>query len=253
MNLSLTQHLWNMNLTPLATKRSISLPLGTKSTHIEEPEILPWYRPLASILATDVVAAWKPIRAASYAASFANISNPGTLDAIDVGTSGWSADKGWEGNGSAYVRTMIQMGYNWSSIHFLQSTAWTGVPGLGTLDGSPYKGHYFRCGVTSSAWYHTNPAQSLLVATPSPVVLALSGSGGPGIPAKAYKDGIYILDIIPWTSGSLVNRFNLTALNYNGTPVVKFGAGQYYCAGAVYNRPLTTLEHLAIATAAILL
>ena len=58
--------------------------------------VAPWWRAGG---APEPVAVYQPIGAASLAASYTNLANPGTFDAVPVVAPTWSAGAGWEFNG----------------------------------------------------------------------------------------------------------------------------------------------------------
>lgn len=84
---------------------------------------IPWYLS-GGISAANCIGAYKPKGAASLAASYTNLANPGTYTASFTGvTPLWSAANGWELDGTeaaetfvpgATAITAIQMQYTWS-------------------------------------------------------------------------------------------------------------------------------------------
>ena len=59
----------------------------------------PWYL-AGGVSAANCVAAYQPIGAASYAASYSNLINPGTYDASPGNAPDWDGTNGWKFNGT---------------------------------------------------------------------------------------------------------------------------------------------------------
>jgi len=70
----------------------------------------------ARIDASNCVAAYCPIGAASLSASYSNLANPGTYDAALGVAPTWNAADGWIFNGSQYLKTGVVPTLNYSAI-----------------------------------------------------------------------------------------------------------------------------------------
>lgn len=67
----------------------------------------PWYL-AGGVPAANCIAAYKPIGAASLAASYINLANPGTYNAAPGVAPTWNATDGWIGNGATtYLTTGV--------------------------------------------------------------------------------------------------------------------------------------------------
>jgi hypothetical protein len=69
--------------------------------------VVQWYRAGGAPLP---VAAYQPKGAASLAASYINLANPGTYDAVPIVIPNWSAETGWSSTGSQCLNTNVVMG-----------------------------------------------------------------------------------------------------------------------------------------------
>jgi hypothetical protein len=76
-----------------------------------EVEAAPWYL-TDGVLAADVVAAYQPKGAASLAASYSNLANPGTQDAVATVPPTWAAGDGWIFNGTDQYLKMAGLAFN---------------------------------------------------------------------------------------------------------------------------------------------
>jgi hypothetical protein len=69
------------------------------------------------IPAANCIAAYEPMDAASLAASYTNLANPGTYNATLGVAPNWAAGTGWTGDGaSIYLRTGMTPDATWSAI-----------------------------------------------------------------------------------------------------------------------------------------
>ena len=75
--------------------------------------VVPWYLS-GGILAANCIAAYQPKGAASLAASYVNLANPGTYDAAPVVAPTWDAVNGWVGDGTQYLNTGVVPAANYS-------------------------------------------------------------------------------------------------------------------------------------------
>ncbi len=77
---------------------------AARGGHVPVGVVLPWFRAGG---APQPLAAYCPLGAASLAASYVNIANPGTYNAAPGVAPTWNASNGWIGNGSAFLNTGI--------------------------------------------------------------------------------------------------------------------------------------------------
>lgn len=98
--------------------------------------VVPWYL-AGGISAANCIAAYKPLGAASLAASYINLANPGTYDLTATNAPAFNAALGWVGNGSAYLKTGLINPANasWSVIGKIANGA-AGGSGYGQAFGA---------------------------------------------------------------------------------------------------------------------
>ncbi len=78
--------------------------------------VIPWYLS-GGISAANCIAAYAPKGAASLAASYSNLANPGTYNAAPGTAPTWDATNGWKFNGSTqYLTTGITPAVAWTYI-----------------------------------------------------------------------------------------------------------------------------------------
>jgi hypothetical protein len=86
---------------------------------------IPWYLS-GGIAAANCIAAYDAKNAASQAASYKNLANPGTYDLTTAKAPSWSAGTGWTNAlyGAQYLNTGIYAGQHWTMIvRFSDGTA----------------------------------------------------------------------------------------------------------------------------------
>jgi len=93
---------------------------------------VPWY------LAGGVpILAYQPKGAASLAASYVNLANPGTYDAAPGTAPAFATETGWTFGSNRYLTTGVTPGQNWSMlVQFLESADTNGGIVAGSLNGS---------------------------------------------------------------------------------------------------------------------
>lgn len=187
------------------------------------------------ISAGDCLAAYQAKGAASLAASYSNLNNPGTNDATLGVAPSWAAGTGWTFNGtSQYLTSSIP---NADETLLVQFTA----PGACIVAGM-YE--------TTSRWLQLLP--SYLGAAYYRNGGAVSGatftSGNiAATSAKGYKDGVSIGALTGSWSGTALNRLYIGASNNSGTPF--FAGSVTVIAVARYSRALSDSEVAAVAAA----
>lgn len=85
----------------------------------------PWYRG-TGLPTTGLVAAYLAKGAASQAASYSNLANPGTYDLTTSAAPGWSASGGWEFSGAQFLAPGIIPSNNYWSVFVRYSSAVSG-------------------------------------------------------------------------------------------------------------------------------
>lgn len=91
--------------------RSIGAVLGRSAGSAAVPAWL-----AGGINPANCVAAYQPIGAASLAASYVNLANPGTYNAAPGVAPTWAAATGWTSDGTQYLTTGIVPAAGWSAI-----------------------------------------------------------------------------------------------------------------------------------------
>jgi len=76
---------------------------------------VPWYL-AGGVSSANCVAAYCPLGAASQAASYINLANPGTYDLTASGSITWATEDGWTGATGAYLATGIVPGRDWCYV-----------------------------------------------------------------------------------------------------------------------------------------
>ena len=159
------------------------------------------------------VAAYQPIGAASLAASYVNIANPGTYDAAP-GVAPTLAADGWQFNGSTqYLTTGVVPTNNqqWSAIVKYadwDSSSQNGYV-LGTYAGSTTTfGYYF--GPSVLGYYNGNGKFQAGVPSTG-AIIAIAGTNG-------YKNGVLAVSGIAALSGTF-SQILIGKLGYIPTPI----------------------------------
>lgn len=160
------------------------------------------------------VAAYQPIGAASLAASYVNLANPGTYDAAP-GVAPTLAAGGWQGGGGAYLTTGIVPTNNqqWSMIVMFSGGASTNQYMIGARTGSIYFSIAPRW-MDSKAYYGSG-AELAVASGPTSGVVAIAGM-------TAYRNGAAEPGIISAVAGSQLSSIYMLAANGNGAPANAF-------------------------------
>lgn len=203
--------------------------------------VTPWYRAGGAPLP---VAAYQPKGAASLAASYVNLANPGTYDAAPGTAPTFDAVTGWTGNGSSmYLTTGIIPASGWSVICRFASAGsnQTTVGSRGTPTASTRVDLRPNSGGTKVSYGNGG----LIEVAPqmSSGVIAVAG-------VNAYRDGVLDSSSIPAWSGTGSALF-LLALNFAGSPGGYFGGSIQ--AVAIYNTTLSGPQMAAVSAAMSLL
>ena len=136
--------------------------------------------------ATGAVAVYQPKGAASLAASYTNLANPGTYDAAPGVAPTWDATNGWTFNGSTqWLNTGVTPVNNqtWSMIVRFSGVAATGfqvLAGMRVTDAAVFG---FQWRNTNYSVYYQSGAGLEIIGAVSSGIVAVAGTTG-------YKDGI---------------------------------------------------------------
>lgn len=194
----------------------------------------PWYLS-GGIALANCVAAYQPKGAASLAASYTNLANPGTYDAAPGVAPTFDAATGWTFNGSTqYLSTGIYVASGWSWI-----LRWSGTPGggndiFGSYDGGD-RGFSFAPAPAGAYWNLGGYAQG--------------NAGASGVAAATNATGYYNGSsatgaIGAWSGGASALDIRIGGRN-QGAPSFRAGSIQ---ALAIYNIDITA--YIAALTAA---
>ncbi len=185
------------------------------------------------VTGATVVAAYQPKGAASLAASYVNLANPGTFDAAPGTAPTWASGTGWTFNGTTQYLTTGVIPTNdqtWSLLIRFTSQTGNGVAiafsrtGGGGID----FGFYVPASGVSFSYYSGNSYDETAGGRTSGV----AGIAG----ATAYFNGSSIAAIPP-NSGTATNGLYLGAANLDGTPGLY--AGVIIQAVVVYSTTLS--------------
>lgn len=189
----------------------------------------------------ECVAAYAAKGAASQAASYVNLANPGTYDLTVGSAPAWDTGSGWDFNGSShYLLTGVAPTWGYTMIVKLSSFDANnfGIPvGTGTFFLQNWDGTTFRYSLVNA------PFQTLGYAASG--VFAIAGGGyAAGI---GYRDGVQ--DVTGMGNGGEPTyvEFYIGANNNAGSPANYSGA--VVQAVAIYNTQLSQAEIDAIGDA----
>lgn len=189
------------------------------------------------------VAAYQPIGAASLAASYTNLANPGTYDAAPGTAPTWAAATGWTFNGTdQYLTTgVLPVIQSWSYIVSFANV----VNNYGTLGGG-YSGVEFGIRPTagpgaSNVVYQSGAAAGLVIAPAlTSGVVAFAGN-------TAYRNGSPEAGSIPTGVGTFANGLYIAARNNSGTAQSLCAVDIY--AFAIYSDTLSGAEVATLSAA----
>lgn len=195
------------------------------------------------------VAAYSPVGAASLAASYSNLANPGTYDAAPVGgsTPSFSAVTGWTFNGSSqYLDTGLTptTDLTWSMIiRYSGFAAGSSKALAGTYKDTGSPQGTFLIQSDSAAAMAIRNGSIASVATNAPALAA----GVYGIAGRtAYRNGVAESNLFPANTGPGAYSIYIGAMHYQ-TGAANFGASTIQ-AIAIYNTTLTAGEVATLTT-----
>lgn len=181
------------------------------------------------------VAAYQPIGAASLAASYVNLANPGTYDAAP-GVAPTLAAGGWQFNGfTQYLTTGIVPAAGWSAIVRISGGAAVSCIAFGMSEGvgkAFYIAPYTSVGVN---YYNGNGALKTPDATEGIFALA---------PGAGYRNGSQDVTFSGWT-GSVTREIVIGAVR--SASIADFFPGTI-AAIAIYSTALSAADVAALTT-----
>lgn len=207
------------------------------------PVVTPWYL-AGGISAANCVAAYQPKGAASLAASYSNLANPGTNDAAPGVAPTFNAATGWTFNGSTQYLTSVTPADGWSIfIQYTNLAAVDSISLIGCYKDSAPDGAWLIQRQTADGM-HARAGALTNEAVNAPVLAA----GNYGFAGKtAYRNGAAEPNAITAGTGTGTPLY-IGALDYNNGTAIQF-AGLEVCAVAIYSATITGPQALALATA----
>lgn len=189
------------------------------------------------------VAAYQPKGAASLAASYVNLANPGTYDAAPGSAPTWAAGTGWTFNGSSQWLTtgvVFTNNQSWSLLFRYSGASATGRAimlsrtGTGTTDFGAYIDDYTRTYVYNGSY--------LLVTHASQTggVWGIAGN-------KAYLNGSVVTGTIGAGSGTATVALPIGAMDDDGSRSLWYSGNIQ--AVAIYSDTLTAGEIATVSAA----
>jgi len=196
-----------------------------------------WYRAGG---APVPVAAYQPKGAASLAASYVNLANPGAYNAATGVAPTFDAASGWIGTGSAWLRTGITSANNMSV--FVRFAGMVG--GTSMLIGSRLSGLdglYFTSTPDLTSHYYNYGSRALVAGLMTSGVMAIAGGNG-------YRDGA--LETSATGNSVTVGReLYMMALNEDGVVSVFRALNVSIQAVVIYSSVLTADQVAAVSAA----
>lgn len=196
------------------------------------------------VAAANAVAVYQPKGAASLAASYSNLANPGTYDAAPGVAPTWASGTGWTFNGTnQYLTTGAIPQTTWSIfLRFSDSTiGTTGVPiGEAPASGNTQIMLSPKTGGLNRYYWNGNTTGAPVAPPITSGVMAISGNNG-------YLNGSFDIAIPVTWSGTNTLPIYIGAANVNS--VATYFTPLKIQAVAIYNSTLTAPQVLAISTA----
>lgn len=211
--------------------------LRTAGRFLKAPGDL-WYL-AGGIARADCQAAYQPLGAASLLASYRNLAQPGSYDAVPVVQPAWSAYTGWEFFGIEALDTGLTPDNDQSWTMVIRFSG-AGVPAFAALAGVAGGSFGFQIQPhrPSSGQISAYNGAELVIAGAAEVEGSLAVVGN-----QIYQDGDALAGTIAAHAGTFVSIY-IGAVHL--TPGLGGGAGGQVVAEiqamAIYNRVLTALE-----------
>ena len=219
---------------------TMSLPLTGAGPSAAGGAAVPWYLS-GGILAANCVAAYQPKGAASLAASYVNLANPGTYDAALGVAPTWAAGTGWTFNGSTqWLDTGIVPAGGYSMLVQFANAVGAGNHGHGVYAAAGQRFYVRpRSGGVSRIYGYGDTGQ-VIAGAPAAGNMAIAGPQGylNGV-ADGGAPGAWVATVLSIAIG---------AENGIGLPIGNWFQGDVIAA-AVYNSTLTAPQVAAVAAA----
>jgi hypothetical protein len=198
----------------------------------------PWWLS-GGIAAANCIAAYQPKGAASLAASYINLANPGTYNITLGSAPNWNTITGWIGIlNTSWMKTGIIPGVNWSiAIRFSNPT--TTYP----ISGCRYAYIDSEFGVSYRAIegiLYRHQSQKFVLPAITSGVFVVAGQNG-------YRNGNLDTNAIPTATNTAWQELYIQAENRAGTVSGKGGCDIQ--AVAVFNITIDGAQELALSTA----
>lgn len=197
------------------------------------------------ISAANAIAAYQPKNAASLAASYVNLANPGTYDAAPGVAPTFNAATGWTFNGSTqYLTTGVvpENNQGWSAIVRWSDLGSSGFLGISaSWQAGRAVGFAWNTTTTPDTYYYYNGGvmNAGAVRTVQTGVSAVAGN-------TAYFDGSVDGTAIPSAAG--VNTYDFW-IGWNDVGVPYLGGAFKVQAAAIYDTVLTAFQVAALSAA----
>ena len=196
------------------------------------------------VSAANAIAVYQPIGAASLAASYTNLANPGTYNAAPGVAPTWSAVTGWSGNGAAYLTTGIYPPWGGWTFIARYSNAVTGVIlGASSVINSQRTVQIYPYYADNNRIYlHNGRARRTTGIRSESGVMAISGS-------LCYFNGSLdtVSDWFSTAESGTYGELFLVAQSLDGAPAAYFNGTIQ--AVAIYNTTLSAAQVAAISSA----
>lgn len=203
------------------------------------------------IAAGSAVAVYQPKGAASLAASYSNLANPGTYDAAPGVAPTWASGTGWTFNGTTqYLTTGIVPASTYSMIVRFSGLVTTGGASGHVACGSAGTGANATRFFIRPRYASPFLSYSLRYGADLTDIVGDVSSGIMALAASAqYKDGSYIGAPGAGTWSGTAYDIYIACLNVNGSLLASSYLGGIIQALAVYNTTLSAAQVAAISAA----
>lgn len=188
------------------------------------------------ISAANCIAAYQPKQAASLAASYVNLANPGTNNAAPGSAPTQAGATGWTFGGGQYLTTGIVPTSSYSMIIRFNGCNASTLIGTSTAGGTTI--FYMR--ILAASFRYANGATQDIAPTVSTGVFAMAGNQG-------YRNGTADGSTIATGASGVTQPIYIGALNNAGV-ASQFVTGDIYAA-AIYNTTITAGQVAALYTA----
>lgn len=182
------------------------------------------------------VAAYQPIGAASLAASYTNLANPGTNNAAPGTAPTWASATGWMFNGSTQYLISVTVGAAYTSI--IRFAAATANKVLYGVSGSTTR-HYFQTSNGQGTYLYGTSSAPLGANTFLSGVVALAANTG-------YQNGSAVGTVAGTFTGTSIPIY-IGALNNGNSPTAHNACTVQ--AVAIYSDTLSGTEVAAVSAA----